>query len=79
MGGACFDVNAASNTFRRMHSEQGSNPAVTQFLSTHPGHGERVKNMNGWAKEIIKENEGREGECAEIRRRWELVRRGNEI
>lgn len=79
IGGACFDVNAASNTFRRMQAEQGTNSAAAGYLSTHPGHGERVKNMSAWAKEVIRENKGREGECAEIRRRWELARRGNKI
>ena len=79
MGGACFDVSVAGNTFRRMEAEEGESSSVKKYLSTHPGHGERVQNMRRWAEDVVRENKGREGECAEIRQRWEKARRGNTI
>ena len=79
MGRACFDPLSASSVFVRMEEDdkkKGGGGSSSSYLSTHPGHGERVGNLTKWGREVKGKMKGREGECAEINRRWEEMRRG---
>jgi predicted Zn-dependent protease len=53
MAQACFDPAEASQVWRRMETlAQGPQPPA--FLSTHPGHRERIEKINGWLPEARK-------------------------
>lgn len=53
MAQACYDPGEAAQLWRRMN-ELGKGPQPPPFLSTHPGHRERIEKINGWLPEARK-------------------------
>jgi predicted Zn-dependent protease len=53
MAMAGYDPHAATTFWERMSAESGGQ-APPEFLSTHPSHGTRVKDLNGWMPEAMR-------------------------
>jgi predicted Zn-dependent protease len=53
MAMAGYDPHAATTFWERMSSESGGQ-APPEFLSTHPSHDTRVKDLNGWMAEAMR-------------------------
>lgn len=49
---ACFDPREAPRLWERMGAASGSQPA--EFMSTHPSHETRIRQLNEWMPEALK-------------------------
>jgi predicted Zn-dependent protease len=56
MGRACYDPRAAIEIWAGMAKAVGGGPP--EILSTHPSHGRRIENLNGYMEEALQEREG---------------------
>ncbi|KAJ3073179.1 hypothetical protein HDU98_002055 [Podochytrium sp. JEL0797] len=57
MAQACYDPDAAVGMWKRMKS-MDTDPSVSQFLSTHPSHDNRIQKITEWLPEArrVREN-----------------------
>eukprot|EP01113_Clastostelium_recurvatum_P018926 TRINITY_DN2230_c0_g1_i4.p1 TRINITY_DN2230_c0_g1~~TRINITY_DN2230_c0_g1_i4.p1 ORF type:complete len:390 (+),score=82.52 TRINITY_DN2230_c0_g1_i4:106-1170(+) len=55
MSKACYNPEAAANLWEKFHEHEGKTgkrgSSVSQFLSTHPGHESRAKQIRAWMPE----------------------------
>lgn len=58
MAQACFDPAEAAQLWRRMQ-EQEKGPRPPAFMTTHPGHHERIQKINEWMPEARRKYEER--------------------
>lgn len=58
MAAAGYDPRESMEFWKRMASATGSGSAPPEFASTHPSHGTRIRDLNGWMPEAMKLYEG---------------------
>ncbi len=63
MSKACYDPEAATRVWERMKSMGDHQPL--EYMSTHPSHGSRIKNIQEWMPEA--EKAWQEADCSSFK------------
>ncbi len=57
MSRACFDPNEAPKFWQRMTKASSSDAQLAEFMSTHPSHDSRIKQLQEWIPEALQERQ----------------------